>query len=146
MIKAQYPTHVTIACSSNPSILHIALVTYTVLLYTKKLWQIRTVVSLAEKKLWQIEVHLYGECYGNCENWQKNLAKCCNLPNLPKFFPCRCFLLYGMLLLQSSYCMGSYTLAGIKSLWNSLKSGTFLFKCIGFPYIALHSQQVLLHV
>ena len=35
---------------------------------SKKLWQIRTVRSLAEK-LWQIEVHLHRECYGNCENW-----------------------------------------------------------------------------
>ena len=35
-------------------------------------------------------------------------------------------------------------LAGVKSLY-----GTFiysLFKCVGFPYIAMHSQQVLFHV
>ena len=42
------------------------------------------------------KVHLHRECYGNCENWQKNLAKCCNLPNSPKFFHRQCFLLYGM--------------------------------------------------
>ena len=38
-----------------------------------------------------IEVHLHRECYGNCENWQKNLANYCNLPNSPKFFPANGF-------------------------------------------------------
>ena len=28
-------------------------------------------------------------------NIGKNLVKCCNSPNLPKFFPHQCFLLYG---------------------------------------------------
>ena len=44
---------------------------------SKKVQRIRTVGSLVEK-IWQIEVHLHRECYGNCENWHKNLANCCN--------------------------------------------------------------------
>ena len=56
----------------------------------KKVWWIRIVGSLVEK-LWQIKVHLHKECYGNSENWQKGLANCCNLPNLPKYVYRQCF-------------------------------------------------------
>ena len=60
-------------------------------------------------KLWQIEVHLHRECYGNSENWQRNLAKCCNLPNSPNFL-LPIFLLYGTEIGLGSYKQGLFTL------------------------------------
>ena len=40
---------------------------------SKKVWRIRTVGRLAEKTLAN-EIHLHRECFGNSENWQKNVA------------------------------------------------------------------------
>ena len=48
--------------------------------------------------MWQTKVHLHKECYRNNENWQKNLANCCHLPNSPNFFTANVF-----------YCMVNYT-------------------------------------
>ena len=56
---------------------------------SKKVWQIRTVGSLAEN-LWQNEVHFAGNVM-EIVKIGKKLEKCCNLPNLPKLFLRQCF-------------------------------------------------------
>ena len=60
----------------------------------QKLWRIRTVGNLVE-------------CYGNSENWWKNLANCCSLQNVPKLFYCQSFLLYGII---TCMCIIAYLL------------------------------------
>ena len=69
----------------------------------KNVWRIRTVGNLAVK-FWRIEVHLHRECYRNYENWWQNVAKCCNLPNLPKFFsPLMFYCMLNILLICSVF-------------------------------------------
>ena len=49
---------------------------------SKKVWQIRTIGSLAENILWRNEVHLHKNVMEIVKIWEKFD---CNLPNLPKF-------------------------------------------------------------
>ena len=52
----------------------------------KKVWRIKT-IKVWQKNIGELKsICIAGDCYSNGENWQENLANCCNSPNLPKVF------------------------------------------------------------
>ena len=89
---------------------------------------------------------MHRECYGNSENWQKNLTYC----NSPKFFCCTvfcivngCLTLLGTLPAEADYLLAYATIPGYVS-WRNNENGSWFVSALVNVFIEMGDKEHLM--